>query len=346
MAGCVENRIEVMSVRTRDMEAMMLIDKLISYKRLKLKGKENSFYSCFHIVSKGRKGYDDEKSFIKYKSVERGVKRLCDAKIFVQDSEGYYSINPEYIVLEKEADAHTWRDFLNKLAESGEFETYLLLAKYLHNPDDEKYMDESKIQLYQQTVRENLDNLKADKQVIKQINEALDHHWKLDIEYKGKPYSVDPICYVISRDGTRTYLYTVRKKEFQAFELAYISVKRHSESQLIDREKYKKQLKECWDIDVQNPTRVKVLYDKVAAEENYLDDQTELERELMNYFGKPFVNVQGECIYEGEIRGVNDFKTWIRKYSEYCFVVEPKSLREEIIQGLRSKKERYEYEQR
>lgn len=330
-------------MRKRDMETMMLIDKLIQHKRLKLKG-ENSFYSCLHIVSKGKKGYDDEKSFIKYKSVDREVKRLCDARIFLKDSEGYYSINPEYIVLENQADIDTWRDFLNKLAESGEFETYLLLAKYLHNPDDEKYMDEFKIQLYQQTVWENLDNLKADKQVIKAINEALDNDWKLDIEYKGDLYSVVPICYVISRDGTRTYLYAVRKKKLQVFEMQHIKIKGYSESHSLNKEEYKKQVEACWDIDVQNPIWVKILYDRTAAEENYLDDKTELESILKSYFGEPQMNSRGQYIYEGEVRGVNDLKAWIRKYSEYCLVVEPQNLRKEIIQGLQKKRERYEDE--
>lgn len=333
-------------MRTRDMESLMLIDKVIEHKRLKLRGKKDSLYSVFNVISKGEDGYDDSNSYIKYKSIDRGVKRLCDAKIFVKDSEGYYSINPEYIVLEKQADVLTWRKFFNELAESGEFETYLALAKHMSNPASENYLDESSIRLYQKTIRENLDSLKADKDLIKTINEALKNDWKLDIEHKGKQYSVIPICYVISRDATRTYLYAVRKKEIQAFELQHIKVKGHTEKKLEKKEDYKNKVKECWDIDTLNPKRVKILYDQPAAVKNYLDEKSKLEMALNSHFGNPYINSNGQYIYEGEVRGMNDFKKWIRQYSEYCFVIEPQNLREEIIKGLKMKKERYEYEQR
>lgn len=335
-------------MRTRDMETLQLIDILIKQKRLTLRGAAKSFYSCYGIISDGKGGYDDSKSIIGRKSLDRNVERLCDAGIFVKDSEGYYNINSEYITLGSQADINTWKEFINDLAETGEFETYLNLAKYVYTTRDEEYMkqymDESKIRLYQKSVRENLESLGEDKQVIKSINEALEKDWQLIIEYKGKKYTVLPVCYVISADGTRTYLHSVRKKELLALDLHYIKVVGHSENHYIDREKYMKQVQECWDVDVQSPKKVKILYDYAGAKEDYWEDRDKVKKVLQNHFGKPSENKNGQYVYEGEIRGVNDLKVWIRRYSEYCLVLEPIELRDEIIQGLKKKKERYEYE--
>lgn len=323
-------------MRTNELEILKIIDCLIKYKHLSLKGECNSFYSHFNI-----KGQNDKMSIIKRKSVDREVKRLCECKIFVEE-DGVYSINPEYAVLEQQSDIERWREFVWKLLESGEYDTYLMVTKcMLSTGEDEKYLDESEIQIYQHTVKESLDTLKADKSVIRDINDALEHNEGLMIEYKGKEYSVIPICYVISQDGTRTYLCSKRKKRLVQMELRHINVKRHFKAD-IDRNEYMNHIKRCWDIDTQDSVHVKLLYDQKAAEDACLDEKEMVENLLNLHFGKPINHSDnGKLFYEGEIEGINDFKIWIRKYSEYCLVMEPKKLQEEIVTALRDKRERY-----
>ena len=171
----------------------------------------------------------------------------------------------------------------------------------------------------------------------------------MGIEYKGKSYSVIPICFVISQDGTRTYLYAERKKKlFQPLELRYIKVKHHFPAESINKSKYKRQIQKIWDIDIQDSAYyVKLLYDKKAAEEDFFSEKEVVENMLKSHFNIQSNYKIGDSdyeMYEGEIYGINDLKVWVRRYSKYCLIMEPKVLQDEFIEALRIKKARYEYD--
>ncbi|MDD6207427.1 MAG: WYL domain-containing protein [Clostridiales bacterium] len=331
-------------MRRNELEILKVIDCLLQNEKLTLTGEKNSFYANFNIMSDGKGGYDDSKSPIKYKSLQREVKRLCDCNIFIKEH-NEYRINPKYIVLEQPDKIKEWREFVKKLLESGEYDTYLLVTKYMLGADSfGEYLDETEIQMYHHTVKEAVNSLKADKNVIHSINQAFDEKLGLEIEYKGRDYSVIPICYVVSQDGTRTYLYSERKKTlFQPMDLRYIKVKRYYKAD-VDKDKYIEQIRKTWDIDIQDSVYVKLLYDKKAAEDDYLDEKEIIENMLESRFGHPTYRDKENYVYEGEIYGINDLKIWLRTYSEYCFILEPRKLRDEFVEALRIKKERYEHD--
>ena len=128
-----------------------------------------------------------------------------------------------------------------------------MLTKYILMSNNENYLNEDDIKTYHLAIKENLENLKADKSVIRDVNYALKNDLGMEIEYKDKSYSVIPICFVISQDGTRTYLYVERKKKlFQPLELRYIKVKRHFSTDSINKSKYKRQIQKQWDIDIKD----------------------------------------------------------------------------------------------
>lgn len=320
----------------------MIIDCLIQNKSLSIAGKK-SFYSHFHIKNDGNGGYDDSKSPIKYKSIQREVERLCKCKIFIKE-EDKYRINPKYVVLEHKDEREKWYEFVQALLENEEWDTYLLVTKYMLSKDDsEKYLDESELQTYNRAVKEMKKNLGKNKEVIREINDAIKNDEGIEIEYKRKHhYSIVPICYVISQDGTHSYLYAERKKTlFQPLDLSDIVVKSRYKAE-IDKDKYLEKIKRIWDIDIQSPVKIRLLYDKKAAEGDYLDEKDSIEKLLETHFGDPSYSDKEKEIYEGEIYGINDLKVWLRKYSEYCLVLEPETLRDEFIEALQVKKERYE----
>ena len=331
-------------MRQNELEIMKVIDCLIQHKSLTMSGETKSFYSHFHIKSDGMGGYDDSGSPIKYKSLQREVKRLCECEIFIKENNAY-KINPKYVVLEHEQQGKKWREFVHELLENEEWDTYLLVTKYMLTKDSGgNYLDESELQTYNRAVKGMVKHLKANKEVIREINIALENHEGMEIEYKNKCYSIVPICYVISQDSTHSYLYAERKKTlFQPLDLSEIIVKRrYKVGTYIDKEQYLRKIKKIWDIDIQNPVYVKLFYDRKAAEDNYLDEKEMIEDLLKMHFGNPSNSSKEHQIYQGEIYGINDLKVWLRKYSEYCLVIEPEWLQEEFVKALQVKKERYE----
>lgn len=57
---------------------------------------------------------------------------------------------------------------------------------------------------------------------MKKINRAIRESLQIHFFYKGKTYSLYPVCYLISRDSTKLYLMGMRKKNLENFELSLI----------------------------------------------------------------------------------------------------------------------------
>ena len=159
----------------------------------------------------------------------------------------------------------------------------------------------------------------------------------IGIEYKGKEYTLYPVCYIVSRDGTRKYLCGLRRnKLLPPMDLHSVKFLRYLEETDIDRKRYIEQIRRAWDIDVQQPCGVKVLVRK------NLNDSSEVIEKIKNYLGQPVEENEQYNIYKGEVVGINDFKTWLRSYIEIRIVIEPNYLREEFMMALRDKSKRYE----
>lgn len=331
-------------MRGKELNEIQLINLLLKNKKLRLtsetqkmgvKGENSSFYDKMNIKPDGKGGYDDTQSPVSYKTLNRQVQELHREGIFTKDEEGFYRISNMFLD-SIQLKTEEWSMILEKLLENGEQETYRRVRNCLGKVKLKFVLDDVDLNKYQNTVKEPIHFLSHDKEVVRNINEALEHSRKIRISYKGQERTIFPVCYVISRDGVGRYLYGIRKKEEPLLmNLEDIQVLEHLETVELDRECYLEQIRMAWNVELTKPYQVKL---KVIRG---LEDSLEVEKQLKRQFGAP-VEVKGNyLVYRGDVIGIDDFKAWLRCYPDICIVMEPEGLREEIIASLRAREERY-----
>ena len=146
-----------------------------------------------------------------------------------------------------------------------------------------------------------------------------------------------PVCYLINRNASRIYLIGLKGKKLSTpYELEGIKNVETGRKLEVDRNKYIDLIQEAWDVDIQERTEVKVL----VRENSYMDDVDEVRKILKENLREE--KVEQGWIYTGKIRGINDFKTWIREHMVTCIVIEPKYIKEEIRHSLVLRKQMYQ----
>lgn len=320
-------------MRGKELNEVKIIDLLLRYGRLKLTGDTgDSLWEKFENKTADADGIELP---VSEKTLKRQVDELCKDGLLERGREGYYSINEAYFVTEKSLDRSEWKEVLNRLLENNELDAYRYIRNYLAGNHKNILLDNLQLKKYSETVRESVHILSNHQEVIQKINRAFTENCLIRVGYKGKEYTVYPVCYVVSRDGTRKYLYGVRRKKLlPPMELNAIEFLGYSDKTDIDRTSYRTQIQAAWDIDVQ-PCTVRVLVRK-NKEGSY-----PAIRRLQHFLGRPVEEEADSCIYEGEIIGINDFKTWLRSHAGVCMVLKPDFLREELIRSLQEKYKRY-----
>lgn len=271
--------------------------------------------------------------------MRRQIEELCDAGIFKKiDNTKYYSINKSDFMHNKLLNDDKWIEILDILLKNQEIGTYKYIRNYIGEAVNKLLFDNNELLRYSNAVKEPLQFLSQNTDVIQKINSAMKNNRFIKVEYKNKEYSIYPICYAVSRDGTRNYLYALRRKKLiPPMELSHIKFLEELNTDSIDRHKYIEELRKAWDVDL-GRCKVKLMVRKGC------DDSEEVTRELKKYLGNPVEENNSYEMYEGEITGISDFRSWLRGYMEVCIVLEPKSLQKEFIDALEYKKRRYEKE--
>ncbi len=317
---------------------IQLIDTLLKWDKLKICGNNgDSFYEKFGIKSDGKGGYDSSESLINWRTLRRYIDDLCNEGIFKKiDNTNYYSVDKSNFMYNKLLDDDKWMQILDILLKNQEIGTYKCIRNYIGETVNKPLLDNSELLRYSNAVKEPLQILSHNTEVIQKINSAIKNDRFIEVQYKNKDYSIYPVCYTISRDGTRNYLYALRRKKLiPPMELRHIKFLGESHKGNIDRHKYIEELRKAWDVDL-STSKVKLMVRKEC------EDSDEVIRELKKYLGNAIEENSSYEIYEGEITGINDFKSWLRRYMEICIVLEPKNLQEEFIAALEYKKKRYE----
>lgn len=319
----------------KELHVVKLISCLIEHKQLRMKGREEtepSFYKIYHM-DKGNAPFDE-------RTLRRYLDELCEKEIFQKKDDEYYIIHPNYISEDLSNVSPKWKKFMDTILASGETDIYVMLRKLF---DDKKdvFMDDIKLKRYSDSVKEPIYSLRSNKDVIRHINEAMDKGCRIRVEYKGKEYTILPLCYVMSRDGMRTYLYYERKGRLNTpmilQDVNFLGEERNARD--VDRQSYMEQVKGVWDVEVGKGVEVKILVRrnlKTDEDYRYVIDV------LKNYFGDPISERDDYFIFSGQVLGIDDFKGWLRKYIDICIVQEPVSLKDELIGSLKNKIERYE----
>lgn len=150
-----------------------------------------------------------------------------------------------------------------------------------------------------------------------------------------KSYGV-PVAYLLQKKESKKKKYYVccvgRNQAINCYDLSQVKIKRRE----IDREHIIECIEEAWDVDVEEPRFVRLHVIKGNDDSEIVEE--ELRKKLRSVAG----NMENEVIYEGEIRGINNFKSWIREHMITCIVEEPKEIRDELYIALQEKLRRYE----
>ena len=155
-------------------------------------------------------------------------------------------------------------------------------------------------------------------------------------DMNNKKSFVIPIAYLLQKEEGKDKSFYIccvgRNKEVYYYNLEDIDIFRKE----INRQHLIECIEDAWDVDIEEPKYVR-LHIKRGNEDTEI-----VERELRKHLKIVDDKMEKEIIYEGEIRGINDFKSWIREHMTTCIVEEPKEIRNEMYTALQEKLRRYE----
>lgn len=269
------------------------------------------------------------------KTIDRYLKDLQENGYLQKDATEdatFYSLTKKYSDILNEL-SNKLESMLTNALENNAHSTYKQLRTYVSN-NRFNVLDDFQLSKYSKTIKEPVHILTDDHILIQKINKALNDNRLVRILYHGKECTLFPVCYIISKDGTRKYLYGVRKKKLEAKNLREIQFLGYLEKATVNREDYMRQIRKAWDIDEQSCNL------KLLVRKNKKSSSAVL-KQMSHYFGNPAEETIDYNIYEGTMIGINDFKTWLRSYMEICIVLQPEWLRKEFITSLCERKERY-----
>lgn len=178
-------------------------------------------------------------------------------------------------------------------------------------------------------------------EAVAEFNKMIRKKETLDIVYRrndGKrgQYRIKPLKVVEDSMEQRFYIVTIRDGRLVSFRLdRIIDYSISPEKVEIDDLSPLDLLPNVWGMEIGNPVHVKI---KILNEAKV---QEKVRKDLECRTNGKFT-VDGDILYfEDDVIGINSFKRWLYGYGSSILVVEPKSLRDTIIQSARKRLEFY-----
>ena len=255
-----------------------------------------------------------------------------------------YSLNDEFFIVDGIKDDRM-ESLLLYFLRHGKLRAYKDMRIALNRKRDTRIQlpnDNEQIAIYERSIRdEDVKTLSIDKNAIRVINQAFEEDRLISFSYHGKQTQGDPLCYVVGRTPSRTYLYMCQKKQAIPYRLEEIEgIPEIGEvSRLPYQPELLEEIKKQWDIG-NDQGMVKLLFldvEELRRDPEYIKAQ----RELDAYFEKKEEYEKKGFIYQGEMIGISGFIPWVREHAEYCILLEPKNERDRLIDSLKVRKERY-----
>ncbi len=321
-------------MRMGDFTETKIIHLLLEHGKLKLSQTPDSILEKLRAVQDECRGSKNTVLGVCERTIRNRLKEMCAEGLIQRDARGYYAIKTDYFISGKTLQKGEWKEILNHLLENQVLDAYRFLRNHLGNEKNE-ILDNLELERYRERIAEPVYRLSDHRDVIRKINYALAQNLWMRVNYKGKSYTLCPVRYVVSRDGGRKYLCGIRKKQLISMELGEIEVLEYPGRADVDKTEYVRQIQNAWDIDVQAPCKIRILVRKDRTKSREVLEQ------IRAYLGPPVESNGQYVIFDGEIAGLNDFQTWLRGYPEVCFVQKPQRLRQEFVQALLEKNERY-----
>ena len=322
-------------MRTKYLNMIKIIDCVATKKQC-----SKDEIALYFGIKKGQ--YEDGNAPFGYRTLSRYLNELVQENVLHAERSNSLQNNKEvfYSISENLVDTETiekldFSKMILMLLECGEFHISKLVQEYLQEGTDVASKDV--VEHYIRVIHED-HSYKKQEEMISIINEAILTKHDVSFDYSGQRKYITPICLLRNKNGTKLYLYGVRKEKllppFQIEKIKDITVE--SSVKTLNREMFWKYIEEAWDVDIEESK-----YVRIRVKEG--NDDTEVVKKALGIkLEKVFCENSENVVYEGMIQGINDFKSWIREHMTTCIVEEPVKIRQEMYKALQEKLSRYE----
>ena len=133
------------------------------------------------------------------------------------------------------------------------------------------------------------------------------------------------------------YVVTIKDGELMPFRLDRIYHYELSKNRIeIEDRSPLNQLANIWGMEMGEPVHVKLLIKNEARV------QDKIRQELVNRTNAVWTQEGDSLYFEDDVIGINNFRSWLNSYGSSVLVIEPKSLRDEIIESAKKRLEFYQ----
>lgn len=315
-------------MQKKDIAFVIIIQFLIN----KPKSTIGQIYNAFKIYPDGQGGYENRGE---YPVCQRGIARYVNELIkmgIIQETEKLYSISDSKFVLKTLSEKKKLEDLINTLIEAKE--------KYILEPildiSDRQELNSNTIDSIMNRISSNI---KSDdyinEELVYTIQKAIMNSNRIKVTYNSKEHEILPIAIVNNTSGTKKYLFYLYKgKLVEPFILSKITSVEVLDRTFIKNKKYLQDIYERWDIEGGKGQRVEILFHKSVIPQ--VIHKLKIRKNAEFDYDK-----EGNLLYTDNIRGLDDFKRWLRPYLKYCKINKPQFIRNDFLQKSIKKLQRY-----
>ncbi len=176
---------------------------------------------------------------------------------------------------------------------------------------------------------------------VAEMNRMIEADETITIFYKNRDgfqsnFDIKPLLVVANEMDHVYYVVTVKDGRLSPLRLDRINHYEIAKQKIvIDNLKPLELLPNVWGMEMGEPVHVKL---KIMNEANV---QRKIKKELAGRTNGKLTQDGDVLYYEDDVIGINHFRSWINSYGSSVLVLEPKSLRDEIIESAKKRLEYY-----
>lgn len=327
-------------MKEKDIAYIKILQYVNEKGKVKFGGK-GGIYESFDMIPNDDGAYENKGNWpFSSRSLARYIDELCEIGLLKCNGKGLertFSINEDKYSFNLKIKSKDISSILSVFISKNQMELFDKISSFRNNSKNFlPIYNADKVNKFMKRINIPYENVKENEPIETLIKEAICDSKIIDVAYKSKIYTIIPLAIVKSLDKNKKYLFYLRKKKIgQPFDLMNIKDIDIKESINIENSERLKEIEHRWDIDGGNKTIVKILF---FNEDNVI---ISVKRDIIGRSAYELIKVDDGYLYTDTVEGINDFKRWVRKYSQKCIVIEPESLRNEILNSNKQKLSRY-----
>lgn len=291
-------------------------------------------YNVFKIFPDGKGKYDNRGNYpVTQRGVNRYVHELVDLGIiqFQIKSEKLYKISDNMLALKSTNDKKSLENLINTLIEVKQKNIIQRLSDISSREElNNETMNQILNRIYVPFHADNIND-----KLLYKIQKAIATQTTVLIKYNEKIHKIIPLAIVKNKQGTKEYLFYIFKGKLrEPFILSKIQDVTMLDINFNKSKKYIDNINERWNIEGGKKIKVEILFSNKIYKDIILNLKNRKTASFLPYNNDYF-------LYKDEIRGIDDFKNWIRPHINMCYIIKPTSLKNELLNKNIKKLERY-----